>query len=146
MIDRCGRNKLYTIVWYGSNKSDRLHNEGPDHEWQYKVTFFRIKILCIQPIKAHDNLCFPLRRAYLLLLCIYFYSRVKVFFPIPFYFLFLQASCGEETSRHIYPVGYEWAWIIIVDITLEVNTLGGNGPYLSMCLVETFCSCVCGEC
>ena len=44
-----GENKLYTIVWYGRNKSDRLHNKGPYHKWQYKVTFFRIKILCIQP-------------------------------------------------------------------------------------------------
>ena len=68
MIDWCGGNKLYTSVWYGSNKSDRLHNKGPYHKWQYKVTSFRIKILCIQTIKAHGNLCFPLRRAYLLLL------------------------------------------------------------------------------
>ena len=37
------------------------------HKWQYKVTFFCIKISCIQP-KARDNLCSPLRRAYLLLL------------------------------------------------------------------------------
>ena len=28
---------------------------------------------------------------------------------IPFYLLFWQASCGEERSRHIYPVEYEWA-------------------------------------
>ena len=34
------------------------------------------------------------------------------------------------------------------DITLEVSMLGGEtiSPYLSMCLVETFWSCVCGEC
>ena len=98
--------------------------------------------------KEDGNLCFPLWRAYLLLLCIYFYARVKVFFPIPFYFLFSQASCGEERSRHIYLVEYGWAWVIIVDITLEVNTLGGEtiSPYLPMCLVETFCSWLCGEC
>ena len=97
---------LYELVM-AKNKSDRLHNKGCYHKGQYNVTFFCIKRLCIQNQKAHDNLCFPLRRAYLLLLCIYFYARVKVFFPIPFYFLFLQASCGEERSRHIYPVGYE---------------------------------------
>ena len=36
----------------------------------------------------------------------------------------------------------------IVDMTLEVSMLGGEtiSPYLSMCPVETFCSCVCGEC
>ena len=35
-----------------------------------------------------------------------------------------------------------------VDITLEVSMLGGKTirPYLSMCPVETFCSCVCGDC
>ena len=98
--------------------------------------------------KPHGNLCFPLRRAYLLLSCIYFHARVKVFLSIPFIFLLLQASCGEERSRHIYPVGYGWAWVIIVDITIEVNTLGGEtiSPYLSLCPVETFCSCVRGEC
>ena len=59
-----------------------------------------------------------------------------------------QASCGGGRSRHIYPVGYEWSWVIIVDITLEVNKLGGEtiSPYLSMCPVETLCSCVRGEC
>ena len=33
-------------------------------------------------------------------------------------------------------------------IALELNTLGGKtiSPYLSLCPVETFCSCVCGEC
>ena len=68
---------------------------------------------------------------------------------LPYSFLlFLQASCGEERSRHIYPVGYGWAWVIIVDITLEVNTFGGEtiSTYLSMCPVETFCSWVCCEC
>ena len=38
-------------------------------------------------IKAHGNLCFPLRRAYLLLLCIYFYAKSQSFPSIPFYFL-----------------------------------------------------------
>jgi hypothetical protein len=42
-----------------------------------------------------------------------------------------QASCGEERSRHICPVEYEWAWIIIVDLTLEVNMLGGKYKPLS---------------
>ena len=65
-----------------------------------------------------------------------FMQRVKVFLSIPFIFLFLQASCGEEISRHIRPVEY------------EVSMLGGEAisPYLSMCPVEAFCSCVHGEC
>ena len=83
---------------------------------------------------------FPLQRSYLLLLCIYFHARVKVFSLFLFIFLCWKASCGEEISRHICPVGYEWAWVIIVDVTLEVNTLGGEtiSPYLSMCPVECF--------
>ena len=98
--------------------------------------------------KAHGNLCFPMRRAYLLLLCIYFLARVKVLLSIPFYLLFWQASCGEERSRHIYLVGHGLTWVIIVEITLEVNTLEGEtiSPYLSMCLVESFCSWVRCEC
>ena len=69
-----------------------------------------------------------------------YYARVKVFSSIPFYFSLLQASCGGERSRHIYPVEYEWSWVNIVDITLEVNKLGGESisPYLSMCPAETF--------
>ena len=51
MIYWCGENKLYTILWCGRNKSDGLHNKGPYHKWQYKVTFFCIKISCIQPWK-----------------------------------------------------------------------------------------------
>ena len=50
---------------------------------------------------------------------------------IPILPLSWQASCGEERSRHICPVEYEWAWIIIVDLTLEVNMLGGKYKPLS---------------
>jgi hypothetical protein len=50
---------------------------------------------------------------------------------IPTFSLYWQASCDEERSRHIYPVEYEWAWIIIVDLTLEVNMLGGKHKPLS---------------
>ena len=56
--------------------------------------------------KAQGNLCFPLRRAYLLLLCIYFYIKSKFFSPFLFIFLLWQASCGEERSRYICPVEY----------------------------------------
>ena len=78
-----------------------------------------------------------------------FYARVSsVLLYFLFYFSLLQASCCGERSRHIYPVGYEWSWVIIVDITLEVNKLGGEitSPYLSMCLAETFAPYICREC
>ena len=135
-------------MWWQTNKSGRLHNKGCYHKGQYNVTLFCIKRLCIQNQKAHDNLCFPLRRAYLLLLCIYLLCKSQTISSIPFYFSLLQASCGGEISRHIYPVGYEWSWVIILDITLEVNELGGKiiSPYLSMCLAETFAPYICREC
>ena len=50
---------------------------------------------------------------------------------IPILPLSWQASCGEERSRHIYPAEYEWAWIIIVDLTLKVNMLGSKYKPLS---------------
>ena len=56
--------------------------------------YFALRDLAYKQI-AHGNLCFPLWRAYLLLLCIYCYVRVKVFFPIPFYFLF----CKHHVAR-----------------------------------------------
>ena len=50
---------------------------------------------------------------------------------IPILPLSWQASCGEERSRHIYPAEYELTWIILVDLTLEVNMLGGKYKPLS---------------
>jgi hypothetical protein len=61
----------------------------------------------------------------------YFYASVKVILSIPFYFIHWQASCGGERSRHICPVECGWAWVIIVDITLEVNKLESLSSSLS---------------
>mgnify|MGYP005837461577 CR=1 FL=1 len=66
-----------------------------------------------------------------------------MFIPILHYlFSSWQASCVWERSRNIYPVGCRWSWVIIVDITLEVNKLEGKiiSPYLSMYLTKTSCS------
>ena len=77
-------NKLCMILWWWSNKSDRLHNKGRYHKGQYKVTFLYIKSLHIQKQKAHDNLCFPLQRAYLLLYVFTSMQESIVFFSISF--------------------------------------------------------------
>ena len=78
-------------MWYGRNKSDRLHNKGPYHKWQYKVTFFRIKILCIQPWKrmaTSASLCEgPIFYFYVFT----FMQRVKVLLSIPFDFSLLAS-------------------------------------------------------
>ena len=66
MIDWCGGNKLYTILWCGRNKSDGLHNKGPHTRGNIKWHSFALRLYA-STLNAHDNLCFPLRRAYLLL-------------------------------------------------------------------------------
>ena len=101
-------NKLCMNLWWQRNKSDILHNKGCYHKGQYKVMFLCIKSLHIQKLKAHDNLCFPLRRAYLLLLCIYFYvftfyARVN---SVLLYFLFIFLFCkhhvvGKDLGTYI---------------------------------------------
>ena len=50
----------------GSNKSDGLHNKGPHTRGNIKWRSFALRF-CASTLNAHDNLCFPLRRAYLLL-------------------------------------------------------------------------------
>ena len=88
------------------NKRDILHNKGRYHKGQCNVTFFCTKGLSIQ-----TNKCMATSAS----LCegptIYFYvftfmQESKFFSLFLFIFLFWQASCGEERSRHIYPVGY----------------------------------------
>ena len=88
------------------NKSDRLHNTGRYHKGQCNMTFFCAKRLSIQTNKrmaTSASLCEgPIFYFYVFT----FMQRVKSFPSIPSYFLFWQASCGEERSRHICPVEY----------------------------------------
>ena len=84
--------------------------------------------------KSHDNLCFPLRRAYLL-----HYARVKVIFTFPFFSFYPLAStsCWKDpdiyiqldvSSMNYYCWHYPWG-----------KRLGGNTirPYLSMYPIKT---------
>ena len=61
------------------------------------MTFLRTKRSHIQTSKVHDNLCFPLRRAYLLplLSSTYLYVRIVAIFTISF---ILPLSFGK---RHV---------------------------------------------
>ena len=88
--------------------------------------------------KAHDNLCFPLRRAYLLLyvftLCL---SQGDPHLSL-FHFILWQALRVWKIVIYIsnwmfVSMGY-YCWH-----HLKVNTLGGNiiSPYLSQCPAET---------
>ena len=96
---------LYKLVM-AKNKSDRLHNKGCYHKGQYNVTFFCTKGLSIQTNKrmaTSASLCEgPIFYFYVFT----FMQESKFFSLFLFIFLFWQASCGEERSRHIYPVGY----------------------------------------
>ena len=129
------------------NKSDRLHNKGCYHKGQYNMTFFCTKGLSIQTNKrmaTSTSLCEgPIFYFYVFT----FMQRVKVFSL----FLFILSFGKHHVVRKDLGTLSSWiwvAWVINVDITLEVNTLGGEtiSPYPSMCPVETFCSCVRGEC
>ena len=126
----------------GSNKSDGLHNKGPHTRGNIKWRSFALRF-CASTLNAHDNLCFPLRRAYLLLLC-----KNQSFLSL--FLLFLSFGKHHVVRKDLgtYVQLNMGTWVIIVDITLEVNTLGCEtiSPHLSMCPVEMFCSCVCGEC
>ena len=115
MIDWCVGNKLYTILWCGSNKSDGLHNKCPHTRGNIKWRSFALRF-CASTLNAHDDLCFPLQRAYLLL----YVFTLCLSQGDPHLSLFIL-SFGKllvfERSWYIYPIGCKLAWAIIVDIT-----------------------------
>ena len=75
----------------------------------------------------------------------YPYARFTVIFTFPFYILSFGKHIVLERSWYIciyiyiYPIGCDLSWTIIVDITLKMNTLGGEiiSPYLSQCPTKT---------
>ena len=82
-------------------KSNGQHNKGSYHKGQYKVTFFRIEILYIQPQKrmaTSASLCEgPILYYYLLP-----YARVTVIFTFSFSFYPLASSaCWKEHDIYI---------------------------------------------
>ena len=88
------------------NKSDRLHNKGCHHKGQYNVTFFCTKGLSIQTNK-HMETSASLCEGPIFCFYVFTFKKESKFISLfLFIFLFWQASCGEERSRHIYPVGY----------------------------------------
>ena len=83
--------------------------------------------------KAHDNLCFPLRRAYLLLYVFYIMQESRWSSPFPFVFYPLASTlCWKDPDIYIYiyiyiyPIGCKLSWTIIVDITPEVKGWEAN--------------------
>ena len=138
MIDWCGGNKLYTILWCGRNKSDGLHNKGSYHKWQYKVTFFRIKILCIQPWKrmaTSASLCEgPILLCLPSTLC-KSHGDLHLSF---LHFILWQAQYVRKILINI----ANWMWVFMNYYCWHYpwgKTLGGKtiSPYLSLCPIKT---------
>ena len=96
---------LYKVVMV-KNKSARLHNKGCYHKGQYNVMFFCTKGLSIQTNKRMTTSTSLSEGLIFYFYVFTFMQESKFFSPYLFIFLFWQASCGEERSRHIYPVGY----------------------------------------
>ena len=125
------------------NKSDKQHNKGFHHKGQYNVMFFCTKGWAYKQ-KAHGNLCFPLRRAYLLLSCIYFYARVN---SIPSYSNLNYSLVGKHHVVGKYPSIYGHSNIfdrelLLLTIIYMISKLGAEtlSPYLSLCSMDAICS------
>ena len=82
------------------------------------MTFFRIKIFVHQTIKAHDNLCFPLRRAYLLLLSPTLHKSHGDFHPSFLHFILWQALCvGKDPDIYTQlDVGFHKALLLTLPL------------------------------
>ena len=135
-------------TWMTKNKSDRLHNKDCHLKGQYNMTFCCTKGLSIQTNKRMTNSTSLCEGPIFYFYVFTFMQESKFLLSIPFYFSPLESIMWwGKILAHM--SSWIWvAWVIIVDITLEVNMLGGKiiSPYLSMCPVETFFSCVFGEC
>ena len=68
---------------------------------QYKVTFLHTKRSHIQTSKAHDNLCFPLRRAYLVPLLFTLVRVMVIFTNSLFAFVLATVTCLGKIYIHI---------------------------------------------
>ena len=133
----CG-NKLCTNLWWGRHKSDRLHNKVLYHRRQYKVTFLRTKRTRIQTSKAHDNLYFPVRRAYLVPLLFALVRVMVIFTNSLFAFVLATVTCLGKIYIHI----STWSWVLMLYCCWLYpwgKWLGGKtiSPYLPLCPAET---------
>ena len=121
----------------GSNKSDGLHNKGPHTRGNIKWRSFALRF-CASTLNAHDNLCFPLRRAYLLLYVFYFMQESRWSSPFPFYFILWQAQHVGKNMIYI----SNWMWGSMNYYCWHYpwgKRLGRKSisPYLSLCPIKT---------
>ena len=89
-------------------------------------------------IKAHDNLCFPLQRAYLLLLSPTLHKSHGDLHPSFLNFIFWQAQHVGKILVYM----ANWMWVFMNYYCWHYpwgKTLGGKtiSPYLSLCPIKT---------
>ena len=138
---------LYELVM-AKNKSDRLHNKGCYHKGQYNVTFFCTKGLSIQTNKrmaTSASLCEgPIFYFYVFT----FMQRFKVFLSIPFLFFsfgkhhVVRKDLGTYVQLNMGSMSY-YCWHHPWGEYVGRRIYKSLSFYVS---VETFWSCVCGEC
>ena len=94
--------------------------------------------------KAHDNLCFPLRRAYLLIFGTYFYARVNSMhshFNLKYSLVWKHNVVGKYLGTYDQSNIFDHDLLLLTIISM-INELGGEtlSPYLSLCLMDAICS------
>ena len=92
----------------------------------------------------HDNLCFPLRRAYLLLFSIYFYARVNSMhshFNLNYSLVGKHHVVGKDLGTYDQSNIFDHDLLLLTIISM-INELGGEtlSPYLSLCSMDAICS------
>ena len=93
---------------------------------------------CASNHKAHDNLCFPLRRAYLLFLSYTLYKSHGDLHLSFLHFILWQAQCVGKILIYI----ANWMWVFMNYYCWHYpwgKRLGGKtiSPYLSLCPIKT---------
>ena len=91
----------------------------------------------------HDNLCFPLRRAYLLLfLQLYFYvESTSLYSNLKYSPLGKHHVVGKDPGTYIQLNIYDHE-LLLLTIIFVISKLGGEtlNPHLPLCPMETVCS------
>ena len=93
-------------------------------------------------LKSHDKLCFPLRRAYLLLLSSTLIQESWWFSPFLFTpFPLASTLCWSDPDVYIHlDVGFHK--VLLLTIIYMIRKLEGEtlSPYLSLCSMDAICS------
>ena len=147
----CNKKLLSKYVWFISvekisfiRSCDVEEIKAMDCIIKVHITSGNIKLrsfalrFCASNLKAHDNLCFPLRRAYLLFLSYTLYKSHGDLHLSFLHFILWQAQCVGNIQIYI---AY-WMWVFMNYYCWHYpwgKRLGGKtiSPYLSLCPIKT---------